>query len=667
MLVSERSAAKVHSGTTPTTAASVLAKPTAAVSVLRTPPSTRVSNLYEPTDAQDPARSLLFTDARDRDDVRGESAQERQPNVTKILDTTSKYVTPFYGVAALDKNRTVMSFVENVEMVMGNLLPPKSPHRLLIVQMSLRDSALTWLNNTLIEMAHKAPERDLHVRPWSWDDEVRQQFIDAFIGTDMVELWLAQLSALRLGEEKTMTPIELNIQFDSLARHVYPNRASNDDELLLAIKYRDIVAASNLQLHDVIMRTYGSPSTLKDWKIALAKQWNAEQQIKAVHATRKAAAGLYRGRDIWRGRGGSTGGFATVPAKAAAMNVVYVDDGAGTEGQVSAYTEDTQQLNAVANSSQRGGSQRGGRGGSTGRGRGGAAAGQRTEWSDEKKKLYENRRCFRCGGKDHMQRHAVVTEVLHRPNTSPLSSSSTPATNTSSSKAAQQNCNKNGAATSEGTKQQTWKEKLRLSLASVYALLEEDEPPDEGPASTGQRLVSASSGPTIGSGRNNTIVARGQMDGVWCDDMLIDTGASCCFVRRSWLQSTRLAMSPLKQPVAVTLADRSTVLSTHEVQLKRMTVHGSVAACTLLVMDELSNDVIVGLNWQRATGITITPGNPSDLLNGQPVISKPLRTELCPFPAKKHQASERTHTAVCSAAARQSGNDTEHCTSRAAE
>ena len=146
--------------------------------------------------------------------------------------------------------------------------------------------------------------------------------------------------------------------------------------------------------------------------------------------------------------------------------------------------------------------------------------------------------------------------------------------------------------------------------------------------------MSASSGPTIGSGRNNTIVARGQMDGVWCDDMLIDTGASCCFVRRSWLQSTRLAMSPLKQPVAVTLADRSTVLSTHEVQLKRMTVHGSVAACTLLVMDELSNDVIVGLNWQRATGITITPGNPSDLLNGQPVISKPLRTELCPCPAK---------------------------------
>jgi hypothetical protein len=108
--------------------------------------------------------------------------------------------------------------------------------------------------------------------------------------------------------------------------------------------------------------------------------------------------------------------------------------------------------------------------------------------------------------------------------------------------------------------------------------------------------------------------------------MLIDTGASCGFVRRSWLQPTRLgqAMVSLKQPVTVTLADGRTVLSTHEVQLKRMAVHGSVAACTLLVMDELSNDVIVGLDWQRATGITITPGNPTDLLNGQPVHSKPM-------------------------------------------
>jgi hypothetical protein len=116
------------------------------------------------------------------------------------------------------------------------------------------------------------------------------------------------------------------------------------------------------------------------------------------------------------------------------------------------------------------------------------------------------------------------------------------------------------------------------------------------------------------------------MDGVWCDDMLIDTGASCSFVRRSWIRSTKLPMAPLKEPVTVTLADRRTAAATHEVKLKRMAVHGSVAACTLLVMDELSNDVIVGLNWQRATGITITPGNQIDKLNGQPVVRRNART-----------------------------------------
>jgi hypothetical protein len=39
----------------------------------------------------------------------------------------------------------------------------------------------------------------------------------------------------------------------------------------------------------------------------------------------------------------------------------------------------------------------------------------------------------------------------------------------------------------------------------------------------------------------------------------------------------------------------------------------------MLVMDELSNEVIVGLDWQRSTNLTITPGEECDLLNGQPV------------------------------------------------
>jgi len=121
--------------------------------------------------------------------------------------------------------------------------------------------------------------------------------------------------------------------------------------------------------------------------------------------------------------------------------------------------------------------------------------------------------------------------------------------------------------------------------------------------------------------RRSTIVASGRIDGARCVDMLIDTGASCCFIRRSWAERTKMRLVPLAETVTVTLADRRTTVATHEVRASSMCVHGSEAACALLVMDELSNDVIVGLSWQRAAGLSITPGNRYDLLNGQPVHS----------------------------------------------
>ena len=127
-----------------------------------------------------------------------------------------------------------------------------------------------------------------------------------------------------------------------------------------------------------------------------------------------------------------------------------------------------------------------------------------------------------------------------------------------------------------------------------------------------------------------TIVARGLIDGVRCVDMLIDTGASCCFVRRSWAERMKMRLVPLADAVTVTLADRRTTVATHEVRADSVCVHGSEAACTLLVMDELSNEVIVGLSWQRAAGLSITPAHPYDLLNGRPVHSsdsKPAAVE----------------------------------------
>jgi transposase InsO family protein len=102
----------------------------------------------------------------------------------------------------------------------------------------------------------------------------------------------------------------------------------------------------------------------------------------------------------------------------------------------------------------------------------------------------------------------------------------------------------------------------------------------------------------------------------------------------------KLRSVPLGQQVTVTLADRRTTVATHEVLVGSLCVHGSRAACSLLVMDELSNDVIVGLNWQRAAGLTITPGHPHDLLNGQPVHSEVRKSAQASKPPSQQLVSE---------------------------
>jgi predicted aspartyl protease/transposase InsO family protein len=194
----------------------------------------------------------------------------------------------------------------------------------------------------------------------------------------------------------------------------------------------------------------------------------------------------------------------------------------------------------------------------------------------------------------------VEREILTRPNITHSSHTTPPAPNTSSSQAARR----------AEKKDETHQQPTSSSPVSPQRVVESN-------GATVKQLASVSGA----VGRSSTIVARGQLDGVRCVDMLIDTGASCCFVRRSCAERMKLQQVPLRERVTVTLADRRTAVSTHEVRVKSMSVHGSKAACSLLVMDELSNDVIVGLNWQRVTGLTITPGEPHDLLNGQPVHS----------------------------------------------
>ena len=98
-------------------------------------------------------------------------------------------------------------------------------------------------------------------------------------------------------------------------------------------------------------------------------------------------------------------------------------------------------------------------------------------------------------------------------------------------------------------------------MTNSYGVLsekEENEPPDKGGEPGAAQLVSASSGVS----RNSTIVTCGELDEVQCVDMLIDTGASCCFVRRSWAVNSGLSIVEVKQHITVTLADERTTVCT---------------------------------------------------------------------------------------------------------
>jgi hypothetical protein len=298
----------------------------------------------------------------------------------------------------------VLDFVEKVESAMSDVLDDEQAHyRLAVVRMFLREGALRWLNQKLQDLT------DAGQQSVDWATDVRREFIEAHIGTDTVELWLAQLGTLRLGKGKTKTPIELHSQFDTIARHVYPTMSAGDKgvDLLLTTEYRNIIAASNKEMFATIVRTQPH-SNLREWKTAVANQWNAEAQIRAMtDSHEKAVSGQWKGGS-WRGRsgrgGGAKGSDNQPSVSAAAMDV---SDSAGKEGEE--YTDETeegQQLTAV------GSSQRGGRGGRGGRGRGGGQVQQRIDYTEEQiKKLREDGRCFKCGQTGHTTRGCLNPRV----------------------------------------------------------------------------------------------------------------------------------------------------------------------------------------------------------------------------------------------------------------
>ena len=355
-----------------------------AADTLRTPISTSVKRpfppaaqrgLHMPSEPEPPVNKQQYGDGRASMAVGVAGLQFKD-----ILTMVPKNVTPFYADITKDKDRTVLMFVLNVESVMGNLLlDGRSPHRLMLVQLCLRDGALAWMERKLYELTEAEKQwRDFEDKPLNWDDDMRRPFIQAHLGSNTPQLWLAKLKTLVLGESDTPTPIELDNQFDMIAQHVFPMRIAGDErsELLLATYYGEIVANSHRWLYTNIVRGNGIPATLKKWKEALANAWNAEAHIRAMTPQRpvRPAADDRKVNTNSRGRGGSAAtGRVTPHDRKPSVSAMNASDGASKEGEQS--TEDdtgSEQLSA-------------------------AAGGKRDEWSDEMKQLYRDKLCFKCG------------------------------------------------------------------------------------------------------------------------------------------------------------------------------------------------------------------------------------------------------------------------------
>ena len=325
-----------------------------------------------------------------------EDIQAEEKRTKNVISMVKGLVEPFYADSSKDKGATVMDFVEKVETTMNDVIAHRPQYRLLVVRTFLKEGAMRWMNAKMKELTDRAEDdgRDLTKRPIRWDEDVRKLFIAAHVGTDTVELWLSKLLTLRLGSEKTPSPIELDSQFDSIARHVYPVDSAGDAgvDLLLTTYYSQIVFVYSEPMFNSIMRN-NKPRTMAEWKTRLSEQFTAEEQIKAMRRT--VGAGQHhrgsRGRGMGQASSSPRGPFQP-SSRAAAMDT---EEGTGEEGEPHTIEgEPHPQLSTAASGNQRGG--RGGRGG-PGRGRGSGTS-QLPEW---KQRLKDAGLCYNCRQAGH--------------------------------------------------------------------------------------------------------------------------------------------------------------------------------------------------------------------------------------------------------------------------
>ena len=303
----------------------------------------------------------------------------RDRRMEHVRKTMLQSVKPFYGRTKLD-TYTVIDWVEKVDTEFSIHMGAREEGRMDVVRSLLAGQALKWANRRVKEVMDSGQVAEWHA--------IRIDFIDAHLGSSTMETFKAELRALRLGGEDCRNPSELNAQFDRLAELGWPLERTSTT---LGEEYGRIVAASNAFIYRNIQRS-AVPVTLEEWKMALARHWNAERLIDNMT---KQLRPLQEARGGGRGRGQHSN-QPSMPTTARVASLETANDTPDQDEDPPRKEGEQETANAMS------GTQRG-RGGGMGRGgRGRGKAGGRPLLSyEERQKRWNEGRCFNCNEVGH--------------------------------------------------------------------------------------------------------------------------------------------------------------------------------------------------------------------------------------------------------------------------
>ena len=310
----------------------------------------------------------------------------------EIRKAITSIIKPYHGTTTKDVY-TVIDWVEKVDTEFSIQMGEVQEGRLDIVRSLLAGTALKWMNRRVLELNEQLKKGEIS-GPVEWSS-LRQLFIDAHLGINTAETFKAELRSLRLGSELCPTPVELNKQFDHLAELAYPDRRADGMASVMGDEYKKIIAASKLWLYKSVALNQ-VPTTIDEWKKAVANRWAADKDVEATIAQlpRSGTDGASRGRGS--GRGGVAGRGSGRGASTAQAASMHSDDGLEGEADTEEGVDREQLSAAAANGAP---NHQGGRGGRGGRGRGGRGRGGSGQSAAPRK---ETRTCFRCNEVGHI-------------------------------------------------------------------------------------------------------------------------------------------------------------------------------------------------------------------------------------------------------------------------